>query len=104
MMRSRGCQEGGTDRKENVHGPERKDHYLHLQKLKKMHAIGPHGCGRNRMGNVGDKILKHHLVADKTLGTEDITTTAWWGDARTYSDRNGTVWCDRSDHSVYKPK
>mgnify|MGYP006901673127 FL=1 len=32
------------------------------------------------MGNVGDKILKHHLVADKTPGTEDITTTAWSGD------------------------
>ena len=32
------------------------------------------------MGNVGDKILKHHLVADKTPGTEVITTTAWSGD------------------------
>ena len=32
------------------------------------------------MGNVGDKILKHHLVAEKTPGTEDITTTAWSGD------------------------
>ena len=31
-------------------------------------------------GNVGDKILKHHLVADKTPGTEVITTTAWSGD------------------------
>ena len=32
------------------------------------------------MGNVGHKILKHHLVAEKTPGTEDITTTAWSGD------------------------
>jgi len=32
------------------------------------------------MGNVGDKILKHQLVANKTPGTEDITTTAWSGD------------------------
>ena len=32
------------------------------------------------MGNVGDKILKHHLVADKTPGTEDISTQAWSGD------------------------
>lgn len=32
------------------------------------------------MGNVGDKILKHHLVAEKTPGTEDIQTTAWSGD------------------------
>ena len=32
------------------------------------------------MGNVGHKILKHYLVAEKTPGTEDITTTAWSGD------------------------
>ena len=29
------------------------------------------------MGNVGHKILKNRLVAEKTPGTEDITTTAW---------------------------
>lgn len=32
------------------------------------------------MGNVGDKILKHQLLAEKTPGIEDITTTAWSGD------------------------
>lgn len=32
------------------------------------------------MGNVGHKILKNKLVAEKTPGTEDITTTAWSGD------------------------
>ena len=32
------------------------------------------------MGNVAHKILKHRLVAEKTPGTEDITTTAWSGD------------------------
>lgn len=32
------------------------------------------------MGNVGDKILKHHLVADKVPGTEDIKTEAYSGD------------------------
>lgn len=32
------------------------------------------------MGNVGDKILKHQLLAEKTPGTEDITTLAWSGD------------------------
>lgn len=32
------------------------------------------------MGNVGHKILKHQLVAEKTPGTEDITTKAWSGD------------------------
>ncbi len=38
------------------------------------------GVTETGMGNVGDKILKHRLVADKTPGTEDITTTAWSGD------------------------
>lgn len=32
------------------------------------------------MGNVGHKILKHQLVAEKTPGTEDITTEALSGD------------------------
>ena len=32
------------------------------------------------MGNVGHKILKHKLVAEKTPGTEDITTEAFSGD------------------------
>ncbi len=32
------------------------------------------------MGNVPHKILKHQLLADRTPGTEDITTTAWSGD------------------------
>lgn len=38
------------------------------------------GVNETGMGNVGHKILKHHLVADKTPGTEDLTTTAWSGD------------------------
>ena len=38
------------------------------------------GVDETGMGNVGDKILKHMLVADKTPGTEDITTVAWSGD------------------------
>ncbi|MCD8154928.1 MAG: aldehyde dehydrogenase EutE [Clostridiales bacterium] len=38
------------------------------------------GVEETGMGNVGDKIIKHHLVADTTPGTEDITTTAWSGD------------------------
>ena len=38
------------------------------------------GVEETGMGNVGHKILKHRLVADKTPGTEDITTTAWSGD------------------------
>ena len=38
------------------------------------------GVEETGMGNVGHKILKHQLVAEKTPGTEDITTTAWSGD------------------------
>ena len=38
------------------------------------------GVEETGMGNVGHKILKHRLVAEKTPGTEDITTTAWSGD------------------------
>jgi propionaldehyde dehydrogenase len=33
-----------------------------------------------KMGNVYHKILKHHLVADKTLGTSDLETRAFSGD------------------------
>ncbi len=38
------------------------------------------GVDETGMGNVGHKILKHHLVADKVPGTEDITTEAFSGD------------------------
>jgi propionaldehyde dehydrogenase len=38
------------------------------------------GVSETGMGNVGHKILKHHLTAEKTPGTEDITTEAWSGD------------------------
>lgn len=38
------------------------------------------GVEETGMGNVPHKILKHHLVADKTPGTEDITTEAVSGD------------------------
>lgn len=38
------------------------------------------GVQETGMGNVGHKILKHQLVAEKTPGTEEITTTAWSGD------------------------
>jgi len=52
----------------------RKKTHDHAEILAKM-AVEETG-----MGNVGDKILKHHLLAEKTPGTEDITTTAWSGD------------------------
>ncbi len=38
------------------------------------------GVDETGMGNVGHKILKHHLVADKVPGTEDIKTEALSGD------------------------
>jgi len=38
------------------------------------------GVTETGMGNVGHKILKHRLVAEKTPGIEDIHTTAWSGD------------------------
>lgn len=38
------------------------------------------GVAETKMGNVGHKILKHQLVAEKTPGTEDLSTTAWSGD------------------------
>ena len=38
------------------------------------------GVTETGMGNVGHKILKHRLVAEKTPGVEDIMTTVWSGD------------------------
>lgn len=38
------------------------------------------GVEETGMGNVGHKILKHQLLAEKTPGTEDINTIAWSGD------------------------
>ncbi len=38
------------------------------------------GVEETGMGNVGDKILKHQLLAEKTPGTEDIKTDVWSGD------------------------
>ena len=62
------------------------------------------GVDETGMGNVGDKILKHHLVADKTPGTEDITTTAWSGDRGLTLIEMGTIRCNRCDHTMYQPK
>ena len=45
-----------------------------LQKLAEM------GVAETGMGNIGHKIIKHQLVAEKTPGTEDFSTIAWSGD------------------------
>ncbi|NPV69144.1 MAG: aldehyde dehydrogenase EutE [Firmicutes bacterium] len=47
----------------------------HSQELAEM-AVQETGMGR-----VADRIVKNNLVADKTPGTEDLTTEAWSGDA-----------------------
>ncbi len=43
-------------------------------------AFAELGVKETGMGNVGHKILKHQLVAEKTPGTEDLSTQAWSGD------------------------
>lgn len=53
-----------------------------IRRKTKEHAeiLARMGVQETGMGNVGHKILKHRLVAEKTPGTEDITTVAWSGD------------------------
>lgn len=48
-----------------------------IENATKMAELGVMETG---MGRIGDKIIKHQLVAEKTPGTEDIVTTAWSGD------------------------
>lgn len=48
--------------------------------LENAEILAKMGVEETKMGNVGDKILKHQLLAEKTPGTEDITTKAWSGD------------------------
>ena len=50
---------------------------LTLENLQKLAEMGVAETG---MGNVGHKIIKHQLVAEKTPGTEDLSTIAWSGD------------------------
>lgn len=62
------------DQREHIISNIRKKTIEHAEILARM------GVQETGMGNVGHKILKHRLVAEKTPGTEDITTTAWSGD------------------------
>ena len=48
--------------------------------LENAETLARMGVEETGMGNVGHKILKHRLVAEKTPGTEDIQTVAWSGD------------------------
>jgi propionaldehyde dehydrogenase len=48
--------------------------------IENAHVMAYMGVEETGMGNVGHKIIKHKLLAEKTPGTEDITTTAWSGD------------------------
>lgn len=62
------------DQRERIISNIRKKTHENAEVLARM------GVDETGMGNVGHKILKHHLVADKTPGTEDLKTTAWSGD------------------------
>lgn len=62
------------DQREKIISNLRKKIHENAETLARM------GVNETGMGNVGHKILKHHLVADKTPGTEDLKTTAWSGD------------------------
>ena len=62
------------DQREKIIGNIRRKTHESAETLARM------GVNETGMGNVGHKILKHHLVADKTPGTEDLKTTAWSGD------------------------
>ena len=62
------------DQREQIIGNIRRKTHENAEILARM------GVDETGMGNVGHKILKHRLVADKTPGTEDLTTTAWSGD------------------------
>lgn len=48
--------------------------------LENVETLAKMGVEETGMGNVGDKILKHQLLAEKTPGTEDIVTKAWSGE------------------------
>ena len=61
------------DQREKIIGNIRRKTHESAETLARM------GVNETGMGNVGHKILKHHLVADKTPGTEDLKTTAWSG-------------------------
>ncbi len=62
------------DHREKVIANIRKTLHTHAEDLARL-AVEETG-----MGNVGHKILKNHLTAEKTPGTEDIKTVAWSGD------------------------
>lgn len=48
-----------------------------IENAEKLAKLGVEETG---MGKVEHKILKHQLLANKTPGTEDVTTVAWSGD------------------------
>lgn len=55
-------------------------HKIRKMTIENAETFAKMGVEETGMGNIGHKILKHRLVAEKTPGTEDITTTAWSGD------------------------
>lgn len=66
----------------NYNKEQRENIITEIRKLTHAEAeiMGKLGVEDTKMGNAYHKTLKHHLVADKTPGTEDLTSTAWSGD------------------------
>ena len=66
----------------NMSMDQREEIIANIRRMTKEQAeiMARMGVQETGMGNVGHKILKHQLVAEKTPGTEDITPTAWSGD------------------------
>lgn len=59
------------------------------------------GVEETGMGNVGDKILKHHLLADKPRNGR-YNNDGMVGRQRTYPDRDGALWRYRSHYSLHQ--
>lgn len=66
----------------NYNKEQRENIITEIRKLTHAEAeiMGKLGVEDTKMGNAYHKTLKHHLVADKTPGTEDLKATAWSGD------------------------
>lgn len=48
--------------------------------LEEAEVMARMGVEETKMGRIADKVIKHQLVANKTPGTEDLTSKVWTGD------------------------
>ena len=69
---------------------------------KEADILGALGVAETKMGRVAHKIAKHHLVADKTPGTEDIVSSE---NRRLRSDSygDGAFRCSRKHNAEHEP-